>query len=378
MMILKKAVLPKGFKANGIACGLKKSGKLDLALFYSEVPAKAACLFTTNKIIAAPLKLNKKYLKTNSNFQAIVVNSSNANCLTGDAGVNDAEETAKSFASVLNIKKESILVNSTGIIGKRLNVSKIKNASGNLVSGLSAKGITHASKAIMTTDKFEKEATVKLSIGGVEVIVCGVAKGAGMISPNMATLLCFIMTDVNIALSALKKALKDGVGNSFNCITVDGCMSTNDSVMVLANGQAGNKIISGGKDYDNFVKALHYVCLQLAKMVVRDGEGATKFIEITVDKAKSAEEAKTAAMAIANSNLFKTAIYGENPNFGRIASAIGACGIDVEENKLRCKVTSLKKKDIKVHVEINRGKAKAVIYTSDLTPEYIKINAEYN
>jgi len=378
MMVLKKAALPKGFKANGIACGLKKSGKMDLALFYSEVPAKAACLFTTNKITAAPLKLDKKFLKVNSGFQAIVVNSSNANCLTGKSGVKDAEETAKTFASFLNIKKESVLVNSTGIIGKRLDVGKIKNASGNLVKGLSAKGIMYASKAIMTTDTFEKEVTVKLDIGGNKITVCGIAKGAGMISPNMATLLCFIMTDANIALSALKKALKDSVDGSFNCITVDGCMSTNDSVMVLANGEGGNKIISGGRDYDNFSKALHYVCLQLAKMVVRDGEGATKFIEITVDKAKNTEEAKIAALAIANSNLFKTAIYGENPNFGRIASAVGACGIDVEESKLRCKVTSLKKKDIKVHVEINTGKAKSVIYTSDLTPEYIKINAEYN
>ena len=378
MKILKKAVLPKGFKANGIACGLKKSGKLDLALFYSEVPAKAACLFTANKIIAAPLKLDKKYLKANSGFQAIVVNSSNANCLTGKSGLRDAEETSKSFAAILSIKKEGVLVNSTGIIGKRLDVAKIKNAAGNLVRGLSAKGIRYASKAIMTTDTFEKEITVKFNIGGAEVTVCGVAKGAGMISPDMATLLCFVMTDANIALSALKKSLRESVDNSFNCITVDGCMSTNDSVMVLANGQAGNRIISAGKDYDDFAKAFHYVCLQLAKMVVKDGEGATKFIEITVDKAKSAGEAKTAALAIANSNLFKTAIYGQNPNFGRIFSAVGACGIEVEENKLRCKVSSLKKKNIKVLVEINKGKAKAVIYTSDLTPEYIKINAEYN
>ena len=378
MMTFKKAVLPKGFKANGVACGLKRSGKLDLALFYSEVPAKAACLFTTNKIIAAPLKLNKKYLKTNSSFQAIVVNSSNANCLTGEAGLRDAEETSKSFASILSIKKEGVLVNSTGIIGKRLDLAKIKNAAGNLARGLSVKGIKYASRAIMTTDTFEKEITVKLNIGAAQVTVCGVAKGAGMISPNMATLLCFIMTDANIVLSILKKALRESVDNSFNCITVDGCMSTNDSVMVLANGQAGNRIISAGKDYDNFATALHYVCLQLAKMVVRDGEGASKFIEITVDKAKSVGEAKTAALAIANSNLVKTAIYGQNPNFGRIFSAVGACGIDVEENKIKCKVSSLKKRDIKVHVEINKGHAKAVIYTSDLTPEYIKINAEYN
>ena len=378
MKILKNAVLPKGFKANGVVCGLKKSRKPDLALFYSEVSAKAACVFTINKIIAAPLKLNKKYLKFNSDFRAIVVNSGNANCLTGEAGVRNAEETAISIAHALNLKKESILVNSTGIIGRRLDVSKIKNAAGSLVNGLSAKGSKLAGRAIMTTDKFLKESAVKFDVLGKDVTLYGVAKGAGMIAPNMATMLCFIMTDASITQALLKKALKESVENSFNCITVDGCMSTNDSVMVLANGEAGNLLIDRGKNYDNFVKALNFICLQLAKLVVRDAEGATKFIEITVNKAKNSKEAKKAALAIANSNLFKAALYGENPNFGRIAASLGACGIHVDESSLKCRVSSLKKKDIKVYVEINKGKAKSVIYTSDLTPEYIKINAEYN
>jgi glutamate N-acetyltransferase/amino-acid N-acetyltransferase len=378
MSVLKGRVLPKGFKANGVACGLKKSGKPDLALFYSSLPAKAACLFTTNKIIAAPLKLNKKYLRVNSKFQAILVNSSNANCLTGDAGLRDAEETAKSVAAALKLKKESVLVNSTGIIGKRLDIVKIKKAIGKLVNGLTSRGVLRAAKAIMTTDKFVKEAAVKFEIAGKTVTVCAVAKGAGMISPNLATLLCFILTDANISLGALKKALKESVDKSFNCITVDGCMSTNDSVMALANAEAENKLIEGGKDYANFVKALTSVCLKLAKSVIRDGEGASKFIEITVDRAKSERQAKTAALAIANSNLFKTAVYGENPNFGRIFAAVGSCGIDVDESSLKCRVSSLKEREIKVLVEINKGAGKAVVYTSDLTPEYIKINAEYN
>ncbi|MGA2775432.1 MAG: bifunctional glutamate N-acetyltransferase/amino-acid acetyltransferase ArgJ [Candidatus Omnitrophota bacterium] len=378
MIILKKAVLPRGFKANGIACGLKKAGKLDLALFYSSIPANAACVFTTNKVIAAPLKLNKRYLKNNSKFQAILVNSANANCLTGKVGLRDAQESAKSVSYALKIKEESVLVNSTGIIGRRLDIAKIKDAISGLVSGLSLKGLAQAEKAIMTTDKFVKEAAVKFDIRGKSVTVCAVAKGAGMISPKMATLLCFIMTDANIPSVILKKALKESVDKSFNCITVDGCMSTNDSVMALANGEAGNKLIKGGNDYVNFVKVLSYVCLELAKAVVRDGEGATKFIEITVDKAKNARDAKTAALAIANSNLFKTAVYGKNPNFGRIFAAVGSCGIDVDEGLLKCRVSSLKKKDIKVYVEINKGVGRAVVYTSDLTPEYIKINAEYN
>lgn len=378
MKIYKKAVLPKGFKANGFACGLKKSKKLDLALIYSEIPAGAACVFTSNKLVAAPIKLNQKHLKANKFYRAILINSGNANCFTGNQGQKDACQTAKSLALALTIGKEETLVASTGIIGKRLNIEKIRDAIPQLIKGLSSNGINKAKLAIMTTDTFAKEVTVKFNIGSQVVTICGIAKGAGMIAPNMATMLAFILTDANVKIGALNKALKVCVDTSFNCITVDGCMSTNDSVMLLANGASRSKLIGNNADLDKFVKALKIVCQSLAKMIVSDAEGATKFIEIKVKKAKDFHEARKLALAIANSNLFKTAMYGQNPNFGRIVAAVGACGIDVKEKDLKIKVSPLNKDNINIGVSVNRGNASAIVYTSDLTPEYIKINAEYN
>ena len=380
MKIYKKAILPLGFKANGIASGIKKSGKLDLALLYSDIPAKAACQFTINKIQAASIQLNKIHLKKSKRFQAIIVNSGNANCFTGKPGLRDAEETAKELAKALSIKKENILVASTGIIGRRLPLLKIKKAVPELVTGLSKEGINKTKIAIMTTDTFSKEITVKFNLGKRTVTICGIAKGAGMIAPNMATMLTFILTDALINQQALNKALKVCVDNSFNCITVDGCMSTNDSIMMLANGQAKNALIDNirVKNFNTFTKVLQTVCAELAKMIIKDAEGATKFIRIRVDKAKSFTQARQVAKAIANSNLFKTAIYGENPNFGRIVASIGASGVDVKEKDIKIRVSPLKKKEIKVDVLLNQGDDCATVYTSDLTPEYIRINAEYN
>ena len=378
MKIYKKAILPLGFKANAVASGIKKSAKLDLALFYSEVPAKAACCFTTNKVQAAPIRINRRYLKINKGFRAIIVNSGNANCFTGDVGLRDAEVTTKALAKILGLKKESVLVASTGIIGRRLPVAKIKEATPQLAKGLSVSGINKAKKAIITTDTFTKEMAVKFNLGSKIITLSGVAKGAGMIAPHMATMLCFIFTDASITQTALDKALKAAVAGSFNSITVDGCMSTNDSVMMLANGRAGNLLINAKNHFNSFVKALNILCLELAKMIIRDAEGASKFIRITVKEAKSFEEAKKAALSIANSNLFKTAMYGRNPNFGRIIAALGASGIEVEEKNLKIKVSPLDKKYITVNVGIKRGEACATVYTSDLTPEYIKINASYN
>jgi glutamate N-acetyltransferase/amino-acid N-acetyltransferase len=230
----------------------------------------------------------------------------------------------------------------------------------------------------MTTDTFAKEVTVKFNIGRQIITLCGVAKGAGMIAPNMATMLAFIFTDANITQNAINKALSICVANSFNCITVDGCMSTNDSLMLLANGTSKNPLINQGNRFNSFVKALGIVCLTLAKMIVRDAEGATKFIEVKVTGAKNFADAKKVALSIASSNLFKTAVYGENPNFGRILASIGASGIDLKEKDIKIKVSPLNKKDIFVDASIGKGKFFAVVYTSDLTPEYIKINAGYN
>lgn len=379
MKIYKKAILPSGFKANGIASGIKRSGKLDIALLYSSIPAKAACLFTSNSIQASPITVSKRHLRGNSGFRAIIVNSGNANAFTGEPGIQDAEATAKALSKAADISKESILLASTGIIAKRLPVARIKNIMPELIKGLSTEGIHKAKKAILTTDTFAKEISVKLNIAGRMVTVCGIAKGAGMIAPNMATLLCFILTDALITKRALKMALKDCVDNSFNCITVDGCMSTNDTVMILANGVSRNSPIDiGSKHFDLFAKALNVVCLDLAKSIIRDAEGASKFIQIRVNKAKDFSQGRRVALTIANSDLFKTAVYGENPNFGRIAAAIGSSGVGAQEKDIKIKVSPLDKKEIKVDVSIGKGNSSATVYTSDLTPEYIKINAEYN
>ncbi|MDD2680076.1 MAG: bifunctional glutamate N-acetyltransferase/amino-acid acetyltransferase ArgJ [Candidatus Omnitrophica bacterium] len=378
MKTYKKGILPPGFQASAISCGIKRSGKPDLALFFSAKPALASCVFTTNDILAAPVILSKTHLKNNNRFQAIIANSGNANCFNAKTGLKDARETTRVLARALGLKQESILVASTGIIGKRLPLLKIKRGIPKLIKGLSSPGIDKAARAIMTTDTFAKKFSLKFNAGAKEITVCGIAKGAGMIAPNMATLLGFIFTDAHITQAALNQALKIAVNNSFNCITVDGCMSTNDTVMLLANGAAGNAKIHGGKNLDLFVRALSLACLELAKMIVRDGEGASKFIKISVKYARDQQTARAVALSIANSNLFKTAAYGENPNFGRIASAAGSSGAGIREKDLKIKVSPLKKKEIDVEVALNQGSASAVVYTSDLTPEYIKINAAYN
>lgn len=378
MKLYHQAILPKGFKANGIACGIKKSGRLDLAILYSDTPASASCRFTTNKIQAAHIIMDKRHLKYNRGFRAILVNSGNANCFTGKVGLKDAQELIQSLGGILGINKKSILVASTGIIGRRLPMFKIKKALPTLINGLSKQGIEKVKRAILTTDTFAKEITARFNIGSGVVTLCGIAKGAGMIAPNLATMLAFILTDANITPRALDKALGICVAKSFNCITVDGCMSTNDTAAVLANGEARNNLIDINNNFNLFLKALNTVCLKLAKLIVSDAEGATKFICIKVKGAKNFSEAKKTALCIANSNLFKTAMYGENPNFGRIIAAVGAGNIDVKEKDLRIKVSPLNKKNIDVNVYLNRGDMQATIYTSDLSPRYIKINAEYN
>jgi len=378
MIFYKKAILPKGFKANGVSAGLKKSGKFDLGLIYSVLPAKASVKFTTNSIPAAPVLVNRKYLKSSRNIQAIVANSGNANAFTGKQGIKDAENTAAAVAAELVLDKQNVLVNSTGIIGKKLDINKIKSAIPLLVKGLSANGMPKASKAIMTTDTFAKEFSVKLKCAKSWVTICGIAKGAGMIAPDMATMLVFIVTDALVTQKALDKALTMAVTDTFNCITVDGCMSTNDSVELLANGASGNPLINTGKRFEDFKKALSWICLELAKAMVRDAEGGTKFITIKVKNAKSQCEAKRLALAIANSNLVKTAMFGQNPNFGRIVSAVGASGVGVREQDIKIKVSPLTKKEIYVEVSVSRGKSEATVYTSDLTYKYVKINAEYN
>ncbi|MBF0521873.1 MAG: bifunctional glutamate N-acetyltransferase/amino-acid acetyltransferase ArgJ [Candidatus Omnitrophica bacterium] len=379
MKILNDVTQPLGFKANGLCSGIKRSGKPDLALIFSETPAVSAGVFTKNSVKAAPLLVSIKNLQNNK-AQAIVVNSGNANCFTGTPGLRHAQETTEVFAKLLNISKSDVIVTSTGIIGKPLPFDKIKKAAPELVKSLSKNGFDMAAKAILTTDLSKKQISVETTLGGKKITVTGCAKGSGMIAPNMATMLGFVTTDAAINAKMLKQALKESCDHSFNSITVDGCMSTNDMVVVMANGQAKNKTItSAGKDYKTFLDALKHVCLDLAKKIVLDGEGATKFITIEVTGAPSQAQARTMALAIANSMLVKTAAFGSNPNWGRVAQAIGALGIkQITEKNLKIKFSPFDKKEISISVDVGLGKQKAQVFTCDLSYDYVKINAEYN
>lgn len=369
---------PKGFKANGLYCGIKRSGKLDLSLIYSEVPAVSAAVFTKNSVKAAPLLVCQKHIQGNIT-QAIIVNSGNANCFTGNFGLLYAEKTAELVAKLLRIPKTYVLVSSTGIIGKPLPFEKIKEAAAGLIKGLSVKGAVKAAKGILTTDLRTKEIYKTLILGGKRVTIGACAKGSGMTAPNMATMLAFITTDGAINAPMLKKALNNAVDRSFNSISVDGCMSTNDMVAVMANGMARNKMImKPNKDFKIFSEGLNTVCLDLAKKIVLDGEGATKFIEINIQGGKTHEQARAIGLGIANSNLVKTAAFGSNPNWGRVAAAVGSLGYPITEKNLRIKFSPFDKKDIQINVWTNLGKAQATIYTSDLSYEYVKINGEYN
>ncbi|MGE0267195.1 MAG: bifunctional glutamate N-acetyltransferase/amino-acid acetyltransferase ArgJ [Candidatus Omnitrophota bacterium] len=368
----------KGFKANGIWCGIKRSKKEDLSLVVSDHVANTACVFTKNSIVAAPLTVCKKHLKNNK-AQAVIVNSGNANCFTGKSGYRHAEKMTELTAASLNIKVSDVLVTSTGIIGKPLPIEHVESGMRNLVDGLSNKGGTQFAKGILTTDTTLKEKSVQIKIGSSVVNIGGCCKGSGMIAPNMATMLGFITTDAAISPKLLKIALKKATEESFNCITVDGCMSTNDMVVLMANGQAGNTpIMDKGNEFDLFCKTLTFVCCDLAKKIVLDGEGATKFVKIQVKGAKTHKQAKDIGLMIANSMLVKTAIYGSNPNWGRVAAAVGALGIkQISEDQLKIDFSSFKKKNVSITTTLNIGNASATVFTSDLSHEYIRINTEY-
>jgi len=368
----------KGFQANGLACGIKRSGKKDLALIYSEVPAVTAGVFTTNSIKAAPLLVCQQKLKKQS-AQAVIINSGNANCFTGHFGMVYAKQSTALIGQLLNISDALVLVASTGIIGKPLPYEKIKKAAPQLVRGLNTSGGHRAAEAILTTDLTTKEIAVEVTLGGKKVTLGACAKGSGMIQPNMATMLAFITTDANISAGCLKAALRDATEESFNRITVDGCMSTNDMVTVMANGLAKNKKITAqSADFKKFSEALRFICLDLAKKIVLDGEGATKFVEVLVKGAKTPKQAKDVAFAIANSNLVKTAAYGSNPNWGRVAGAVGSLGLPITEKQLKIKFSSFKRKTIRIAVDLNLGTHATTVYTSDLSVEYVRINGKYN
>ena len=385
-----------GFKAAFCACGLKKNNALDLALIYSEKDAVSVAVFTTNRVKAAPVLLSMENIRKGK-ARAIIVNAGNANACTGEQGMNNARETVRMVAENLGISDDEVLVASTGVIGAQIDITKIEKAIPDLVKNLNSEGIAGVAGAIMTTDSFPKIRTFKGDVDGIGYNIVGIAKGAGMIMPNMATMLCFILTDINISSILLKKALSHAVEKSFNRITVDGDTSTNDTVFIMANGTAGND--EPDEDaYEGFLEGLTGIMYDLATMIVKDGEGATKVVHITVRGAATLSDAKNASRTVANSSLVKTAFYGQDPNWGRIMGAQGRAGIEIEENKIDILIDDIKivqgglglgseqekkaaeimkKPEFSVTVELNIGNYDEWITTCDLTHDYVSINADY-
>jgi glutamate N-acetyltransferase/amino-acid N-acetyltransferase len=388
----------KGFKFSAVEAAIKKPGRLDLALIYSEVPAAVAAVFTTNKVKAAPLLLSMERVREGFS-RAVVVNSGNANACTGKQGMTDAMETARLVAEGLGVAENSVLVASTGVIGQPLPMDRVRGAIPDLVGKLSSCTPADVARAIMTTDTFPKMETRKGTAGGKQYTIAGVAKGSGMIMPNMATMLSFLMTDAAVDPSWLRGLFSAVVDTSFNCITVDGDTSTNDTALIMANGMAGNpEIRKGTPDAIIFEEMIRDILLSLSKQIVKDGEGATKFVEIVVKGAVSDADARKAAMAIANSLLVKTAFFGQDANWGRILAAVGYSGVEVDQDRALLSFDDveivrdgifagenaeflateiLKKKEFTVTVDLQLGTGYAFIYTTDLSHDYIKINADY-
>ena len=389
----------RGIRASGISCGIKKTGKKDLALIVSEVEAFAAGVFTENRVKAAPVILSQKNIKSGKS-KGIIVNSGNANACTGKTGDRNAKEMVNLTAKSLGVSPEKILVASTGVIGDPLPIEKIKKGIPVLVKKLSRAGGMDAAEAIMTTDIVSKIAAVEYKYGRESIRIGGIAKGSGMIYPRLATMLSFITTDIAISPKLLNIALKESSDKSFNMITVDGDTSTNDTVLILANGLAGNKMITNrnSKEFTLFVDALNHVTTALSKMVVRDGEGATKFVEVNVKKAKNFDDAKKIALSIANSNLVKTALFGEDANWGRIVSAAGNSGVKFDPDKIRVSIGKvvvfkngsgvkgdwerkvrgvMKERDITITLDLGIGHEEAKVWTTDLSYDYVKINGSY-
>jgi glutamate N-acetyltransferase/amino-acid N-acetyltransferase len=389
-------IMCPGFEAAGIAAGLKKKNKKDLGLIFSKVPANVAGVFTRNRVKAAPVILDRERIKSGV-CQAIIVNSGNANCCTGEQGIRDAETMASLSASELGISKNLVLVASTGVIGEPLPMKKIESAVPNLVRSLQPDGIPDLAKSIMTTDTVPKMVSGQGVVEGKSFIVTGVAKGAGMIRPDLATMLCFVFTDVNAASDVLKEALVPAIDRSFNRITIDGDTSTNDTVLMMANGLSGAVIESLGHK-EIFQKVLDGIFLDLAKQLVRDGEGVTKLVEIIVRGAASDSDARKVADTVAHSPLVKTAFFGEDANWGRIIGAVGRAGVDVDPDRIdlyfddvqmvkagmgcgkavEVEATKvLKKSEFTVSVHLNMGQGFGSMITCDFSVDYVKINADY-
>lgn len=390
---------PQGFLAAGVKAGIKASGNHDVAVIYSTVPASTGAVFTQNKMCAAPVLLSREVAQE-SVAQAIIVNSGCANACTGEQGLLDAREMQAFAADLLGIEPQNVYVCSTGVIGHFLPMDKIKNGLADAVDVMDENEGESCAMAIQTTDTFIKRAAYEFEVGGKTARIAGIAKGAGMIHPNMATMLTFLTTDAAIAPDVLKRAVKAAADKSFNMVVVDGDTSTNDSMIVLANGLAENEIIFSEEhpDYQAFFEALVTCAQDLAKLIARDGEGATKFLEVNVVGAATWKDAKAAAMAIAKSPLVKTAFFGEDPNWGRIVCAAGYSGaamnadkvnlsiggVRLVENGMNCNIplTSLtdimSEHDITMTIDMAAGNECATVWTCDFSYEYVKINGEYH
>lgn len=390
----------KGFTASGIHCGIRKNKtKKDLALIYSEVQASAAAVYTTNLVKGAPLTVTKKHL-VNGKAQAVICNSGNANTCNAN-GIEIAEKMSTLVSEKLNIPAGDVIVASTGVIGQPLDITPIADGMNALVSAL-GNNSDDAAEGIMTTDTVKKEIAITFEVGGKTCTLGGIAKGSGMIHPNMATMLVFLTTDIHISSEMLTKALSSDIKNTFNMVSVDGDTSTNDMVAIMANGMAGNaEITCEGEDFDAFMTALNTVTVYLCRMIAGDGEGATKLLECTVSGASSEAIAKTVAKSVICSSLVKAAMFGSDANWGRVLCAIGYSGADVDVNKVDVSFVSnageilvckdgagvdfseelakkiLLEKEIGIDIRLNSGDAKAVAWGCDLTYDYVKINGDY-
>lgn len=391
---------PQGFLASAVAAGVKKSdGKLDFGLLCSTRPSIAAAKFTTNVVKAAPLLLSQENLKeSGGEIRAIIVNSGNANACTGETGMRVARQMARLAGQIVGVAAQQVLVASTGVIGVQLPFERLEKQTAVLKEGLKPEAIGDVAKAIMTTDTVRKVCSAQLLVGGKPVWISGMTKGAGMIQPNMATTLAFVLTDAMITRSLLEEALTEACDKSYNRITVDGDTSTNDTLAIIANGASGCPLIDEkDSNYESFTQALTQVCQSLAQQIVRDGEGATKFIEIVVQGAETEAHATRIARSIANSPLFKTAMAGEDANWGRILCAAGYSGASFDPNRTDICIGSLpvcnsgmglpfderqakrilQQQDIRITLDLKSGAASSTVWTCDLTKEYVHINADY-
>ena len=389
---------PQGFKAAGVRAGIKKSGNLDVAVIYTEKEAAVAGVFTKNQVAAAPIRVSKIVVDTGT-AHAIVANAGCANACTGEQGLRNAEKTAEIAAAELNCRSDDVIVASTGIIGVNIPMDKMEAGIKDAVKNLSREGSVNAGNAIVTTDTYSKCCATEVEIGGKQVRFGAIAKGSGMIQPDMATMLCFITTDADIDQKLLQQALSEITEVTFNMISIDGDMSTNDMVTVLANGAAGNeKIVAKNADYEKFYLTLEKICRELSKKIAADGEGATKFLTINVNGAKSFADAKQIGMSVAKSPLVKTAFFGEDPNWGRVICAVGYSGVKINPASTVVKFggipvyahsvganydeSALKKimaaHDITIDIELGIGEESATVWSCDFSYEYVKINGEYH